>query len=112
MSKYHEKFRDWKVGQAWIVKRTDGILKEIRTACSLKRRKIQSKIRCRRVKAKLLAKHRDRERNRVLDIYHKIANEIVKNRTENEFGNSLRKPSKKLVKKINYSKELNERLHR
>ena len=23
--KYHEKFKDWKVGQAWLVKRTDGI---------------------------------------------------------------------------------------
>lgn len=50
----------------------------IRTAYFLKRRKIQSKIRCRRVKAKVLAKYRDREKNRVLDIYHKVAYKIVK----------------------------------
>ena len=49
----------------------------IRTAY-LKRRKIQSKIKCRRVKAEVLAKYCERERNRVLDIYHKVANKIVK----------------------------------
>ena len=108
---YHEKFRDWKIGQAWLVKKgnetylnvvfsknvemrnyedvigvdvnennvttaaSHGFImfetkeRVIRTTYFLKRRKIQSKIRCRRVKAKLLAKYRDRERNRVLDIY-------------------------------------------
>ena len=49
----------------------------IKTAYFLKRRKIQRKIMCRRVKAEVLAKYRDK-RDRVLDIYHKVANKIVK----------------------------------
>ena len=149
--KYHEKFRDWKVGQAWLVKRTDGIYlnvvfsknveirncrdvigvdvnennvtiatnqnfikfetreRVIRTAYFLKRRKIQSKIRCRRVKAKVLAKYHDRERNRILDIYHKVANKIVALKTNSAIA---LENLKEIRKKINYSKELNGRLHR
>jgi len=133
---YHEKFRDWKIGQAWLVKKEDEtylnvvssknvemgdcvdvigvdvnennvtiatnqnfitfVTRErmIRTAYFLKRRKIQSKIRCKRVKAEVLTKYRDRERNKILDIYHKIANEIVKIALKNEFSNSLRKPQR------------------
>ncbi len=150
---YHEKFRDWKVGQAWLVKRADGIYlnvvfsknveirdftevigvdvnennitiatkqnfikfktreRVIRTAYFLKRKKIQTKIKCRRVKSKVLAKYRDRERNRVLDIYHKIANEIVKVALETNSAIALEN-LKEIRKKINYSKELNGRLHR
>ena len=151
--KYHEKFKDWKVGQAWLVKRTDGIYlnvvfskeveirtcrdvigvdvnennvtiatnqnfikletreRVIRTAYFLKRRKIQSKIRCRRVKAKVLAKYRDRERNRVLDIYHKVANKIIKVALKTNSAIALEN-LKEIREKINYSKELNGRLHR
>ncbi len=149
--KYHEKFRNWKVGQAWLVKRDDEVYlnvvfsknveirdykdavgvdvnennvtiatnqgfimfetkeRVIRTAYFLKRRKIQRKIRCRRVKAKLLAKYRDRERNRVLDLYHKVTNEIVKIALKTNSAIALEN-----LKEIsmNYSKELNGRLHR
>ena len=49
----------------------------IRTAYFLKRRKTQRKIRRKRVKAEVLAKYRDRERDRILDIYYKVANKIV-----------------------------------
>jgi len=151
--KYHEKFKDWKVGQAWLVKRADGIYlnvvfsknieirdcrdvigvdvnennvtiatnqnflvfetKEriIRTAYFLKRRKIQSKIRCGRVKSKVLAKYCGRERNRVLDIYHKVANEIVKIALKTNSAIAL-EDLKEIRKRINCSKSLNGRLHR
>ena len=150
---YHEKFRDWKIGQAWLVKKNDKIYlnvvfsksveirdyrdvmgvdvnennvttatsqgfimfetkeRVIRTAYFLKRRKIQSKIGCRRVKAKVLAKYRDRERNRVLDIYHKVTNKIVKIALKTNSSIALEN-LKEIRRKINCSKELNGRLHR
>ena len=150
---YHEKFRDWKIGQAWLIKRNDKIYlnvvfsksveirdyrevigvdvnennvtiansqrfimfetreRVIRTAYFLKRRKIQSKIRCRRVKAKVLAKYRDRERSRVLDIYHKVTNKIVKVALRMNSAIALEN-LKEIRRKINCSKELNGRLHR
>ena len=83
----------------------------IRTAYFLKRRKIQSKIGCRRVKAKVLAKYRDRERNRVLDIYHKVTNKIVKIALKTNSAIALEN-LKEIRRKINCSKELNGRLHR
>jgi len=150
---YHEKFRDRKVCQAWLVKKDDSVYlnvvfsksieirdckdvvgvdvnennvtiatnrgfitietkeKVIRMAYFLKRRKIQSKIRCRRVKSKLLAKYRGRERNRVLDIYHKVANEIAKVALETNSAIALEDLTG-IRDKINHSKELNGRLHR
>ncbi len=150
---YHEKFRDWKAGQAWLVKRADGIYlnvvfsknverrdygdvvgvdvnennitiatgqsfikfetreRAIRTAYFLKRRKIQNRVKCRRVKTRVLAKYRNRERNRVLDIYHKVANEIIKSAIKTNSAIAL-EDLKKIREKINYSKELNGRLHR
>jgi len=150
---YHEKFRDWKIGQAWLIKRNNKIYlnvvfsknveirdyrevigvdvnennvtiansqrfimfetreRVIRTAYFLKRRKIQSKIRCRRVKAKVLAKYRDRERSRVLDIYHKVTNKIVKVALKTNSAIALEN-LKEIRRKINCSKELNGRLHR
>ena len=150
---YHEKFRDWKIGQAWLIKRNNKIYlnvvfsknveirdyrevigvdvnennvtiansqrfimfetreRVIRTAYFLKRRKIQSKIRCRRVKAKVLAKYRDRERSRVLDIYHKVTNKIVKVALRMNSAIALEN-LKEIRRKINCSKELNGRLHR
>jgi len=107
---YHERFKNWKIGQAWLVKRADGVYlnvvfsknveirdckdivgvdvnennitiatnqnfvvfetreRVIKIAYFLKRRKIQSKIRCKRVKTMVLTEYRNRERNRVLDI--------------------------------------------
>ncbi len=151
--KYHEKFRVWKVGQAWLVKRVDGIYlnvvfsrntkikegkdvigidinennitvaypegfvtfktreRDIRTAYFVKRRKIQFKIKCGRVKAKVLSKYRDRERNRVLDIYHKVVNEIVKIALKTNSAIALEN-LKEIRIKIRYSREINGRLHR
>ena len=149
---YHGKFRDWKIGQAWLIKNDKIYLnvvfsksveirdyrevigvdvnennvtiansqrfimfetreRVIRTAYFLKRRKIQSKIRCRRVKAKVLAKYRDRERSRVLDIYHKVTNKIVKVALRMNSAIALEN-LKEIRRKINCSKELNGRLHR
>ncbi len=150
---YHEKFKNWKVGQAWLVKRDDEIYlnvvfsknieirdckdvvgvdvnennvtvatnrgfvvfetreRVIRTAYFLKRRKIQSKIRCKRVKTKVLTKYRNRERNRVLDIYHKVANEIVRIALKTNSAIALEN-LKEIRTRINYSKELNGRLNR
>ena len=151
--KHHEKFRDWKVGQAWLVKRGNGIYlsvvfsrnvgierskdvigidinennvtiatttgfvrfetmeREIRTAYFVKRCKIQKKIKCRRAKAKILAKYRNRERNRVLNIYHKVANEIVKISLKTNSAIAL-EDLRNIRSKINYSREINGRLHR
>ena len=151
--KYHEKFRDWKVCQAWLVKRSNGIYlnvvfsrnvgierskdvigidinennitiatttgfvrfetmeREIRTAYFVKRCKIQKKIKCRRAKAKILAKYRNRERNRVLNIYHKVANEIVKISLKTNSAIAL-EYLRNIRSKINYSREINGRLHR
>lgn len=150
---YHEKFRGWKVGQAWLVRKDDGVYlkavfskdvevnhsenvigvdvnennvtvsspegfitfetreKEIRTGYFSKRRKIQKKIRSRKVRNRFFAKYRNRERNRVLDIYHKVANKIV--------GIALRTNSAialedltKIRDRIRYSRKMNGRLHR
>lgn len=150
---YHERFRDWRIGQAWLVRRDDGVYlnvvfskeveirdyrdvvgvdvnennvtvatnrgfavsetkeRVIRTVYFLKRRKVQSKIRCRRARAKVLAKYRNRERNRVLDIYHKVSGEIVRIALEANSAIAL-EDLKGIRAKINYSKELNGRLHR
>ena len=150
---YHEKFKDWKIGQAWLVKKDNGIylnvvfsknveIKDykdvigvdvnednvtiatnrgflmfktreriIRTVYFLKRRKIQTKIRCMRVKNKVLAKYRNRERNRILDIYHKVAIQIVKIALKTNSAIALEN-LKGIREKINFSKELNGRLHR
>jgi len=150
---YHERFKDWKVGQAWLVRKPDGVYlnvvfsknvemlhcvdvigvdvnennitvatnrgfvnfgtreRVIRTAYFLKRRRIQTKIKSKRVKARILAKYRDRERNRVLDIYHKVANEIVRLALKMRSAIAL-ESLKEIRSRINYSKELNGRLHR
>ncbi len=150
---YHEKFKEWKVGQAWLVKRGDDVYlnvvfsknveirgcrdvigvdvnennitvatnrgflvfetreRVIRTTYFLKRRKIQAKIRCERVKAKILAKYRGRDRNRILDIYHKVANEIVRIASETNSAIALEN-LKGIRTRINRSRELNGRLHR
>ena len=152
-AEYHERFKGWKVRQAWLVKRGDEIYlnvvfsksvatrdygdvigvdvnennvtiatnqnfvtfetreQVIRTAYFLKRRKIQSKIRCRRVKAKVLAKYRDRERNRILNVYHKTANEIIKIALETSSAIAL-EDLREIRTRVKYSKEINGRLHR
>ena len=85
--------------------------KEIRTAYFVKRRKIQKKIKCKKARKRVLKKYRNRERNRVLDIYHKVANKIVKIVLETNSAIALEN-LKNIRQKINYSPELNGRLHR
>jgi len=150
--KYHGKFKEWKAGQAWLIRRNDEVYlnvvfsrdveirecedvigvdvnennitiatnqfirfetkeKEIRTAYFVKRRKIQKKIKCKRARNRALAKYRKRERNRVLDIYHKIANKIIKIALETNSAIAL-EDLKNIRSKIDYSPELNGRLHR
>ena len=71
----------------------------IKTAYFLKRRKIQRKIKYRRVKAEVLAKYRDK-RDRVLDIYHKVANKIVKVTLETNSAIALASKRKKINQSI------------
>jgi|Deesub1362B_J571_1020462.scaffolds.fasta_scaffold08958_2 putative transposase len=151
--KYHERFRDWKVGQAWLIKKDYELFlnvvfskdievekpidvigvdvnennvtiaklngfgkkvtreKVIRTVYFLKRRKIQSKIKVGKTRRKLLVKYSGRERNRILDIYHKAANWIVEEALETGSAITLEN-LKNIRKKIKYSKKMNGRLHR
>jgi len=85
--------------------------KTIRTAYFLKRRKIQSKIKTGKTRRKLLAKYGEREKNRVLDVYHKVANCIVKKALKNNSAIALEN-LKNIRRKIKYSSEMNGRLHR
>ncbi|MCD6538456.1 IS200/IS605 family accessory protein TnpB-related protein, partial [Candidatus Bathyarchaeota archaeon] len=62
-------------------------------------------------KAKILAKYRNRERNRVLNIYHKVANEIVKISLKTNSAIAL-EDLRNIRSKIDYSREINGRLHR
>ena len=51
--------------------------REIRTGYFVKRRKIQKKLRSGKRRKELLEKYGQRERNRLNDLYHKLANKIV-----------------------------------
>jgi putative transposase len=86
----------------------------IRTTYFLKRRKLQSKPRLN--EKPLMNKYRGRERRRIKDIYHKIANQIIT--VAKEAGASvvaleklknIRKTNKKRIK---HSKAMNGRLNR
>ncbi|ANF22232.1 RNA-guided endonuclease InsQ/TnpB family protein [Thermococcus piezophilus] len=152
-AKYHEKFGDWKVGQAWLVRTPKGVFlhvvfsravevrepkafigvdlnennvtlslpngeflqiitheREIRTGYFLKRRKIQRKIRAGKKRKELLEKYGQREKNRLNDLYHKIANKIVE-LAEEYCGIALEDLSE-IRDSIRYSAEMNGRLHR
>ncbi|BAD86031.1 probable transposase [Thermococcus kodakarensis KOD1] len=152
-SKYHEKFRDWKIGQAWLVRTPKGVFinvvfsrevevrepeafvgvdlnennvtlslpngefvqiltheREIRTGYFLKRRKIQKKLRTRKKRKELLEKYGQRERNRLDDLYHKLANKIVE-LAERYSGIALEDLTE-IRDSIRYSAEVNGRLHR
>ena len=152
-AKYHEKFKDWKVGQAWLVKTSKGVLinvvfskeveirepkafvgvdlnennvtlalpngefvqiitheREIRTGYFVKRRKIQKKIRAGKKREELLQKYGERERNRVNDFYHKIANVIVE--FAKRYGGIAFEDLTEIRDSIRYSAEMNGRLHR
>ncbi|WP_456396662.1 RNA-guided endonuclease InsQ/TnpB family protein [Thermococcus sp.] len=150
---YHEKFKGWKVGQAWLVKTPKGVFlnvvfskevevsepeafvgvdlnennvtlslpngefvqiitheREIRTGYFVKRRKIQRKIRGGKRRKELLEKYGQRERNRLNDLYHKLANKIVE--LAEKYGGIALEDLTKIRDSIRYSAEMNGRLHR
>ena len=151
--KYHEKFKYWKIGQAWLIKRNNDLFlnvvfskevevekpinvigvdvnennvtiakpndferrvtgeKNIRIAYFLKRRRIQSKIKGGEIRRKLLAKYGEREKNRVLDVYHVVANWVVKEALKSNSAIAL-EDIKNIRKRIKFSREMNGRLHR
>ena len=152
-AKYHEKFKDWKVGQAWLVRTPKGTFlnvvfskeveveepkafvgvdlnennitlslpngefiqiitheRELRTGYFVKRRKIQQKIRAGKVKKELLEKYGLRERNRLNDIYHKLANKIVE--VAEKYGGIALEDLTEIRESIRYSAGINGRLHR
>jgi len=152
---YHEKFRDMKLGQAWLIRRNGELwlkavfrkcaeLKEpngralaidvnennvtiaspngfkqiitherpVRTAYFLKRRRIQSAIKYGKRKQRLLAKYRDRERRRVEDIYHKVANQIIEQALNEDVNTIILEKLTHIRRKIHYTRSMNGRLHR
>ncbi|WP_042698286.1 RNA-guided endonuclease InsQ/TnpB family protein [Thermococcus sp. PK] len=152
-AKYHEKFREWKIGQAWLVKNPKGVFlhvvfskevevreskavvgvdlnennvtlslpdgnfiqiitheKEIRTGYFVKRRKIQRKLRAGKKREELLEKYGRRERNRLNDLYHKLANKIVE--LAEKYGGITLEDLTEIRDSIRYSAEMNGRLHR
>ncbi|WP_297490981.1 transposase [Thermococcus sp.] len=152
-AKYHERFKDWKVGQAWLVRTPKGVFlnvvfskevevrepkafvgvdlnennvtlslpngefvqiitheREIRTGYYVKRRKIQKKLRGGRKRKELLEKYGERERNRLNDLYHKLANKIVE--LAEKYGGIALEDLTEIRDSIRYSAEMNGRLHR
>jgi len=150
---YHEKFKEMKIGQAWLVKSEDGFYlkvvfsktvelvepngraiavdvnegnvafgskehirnietgeRVIRTAYFLKRRRLQSKPRLN--EKPLMAKYRGRERRRVEDIYHKLANQIIDEAKELKASTIVLEELTNIRKRTRRSKELNGRLNR
>ena len=152
-AEYHEKFKGWKVGQAWLVRTLKGVFinvvfskevemkepeafvgvdlnennvtlslpngefvqiitheREIRTGYFVKRRRIQKKIRAGKRRKALLEKYGERERNRLTDLYHKLANKIVE--LAEKYGGIALEDLTEIRDSIRYSAEVNGRLHR
>ncbi|WP_010479494.1 RNA-guided endonuclease InsQ/TnpB family protein [Thermococcus zilligii] len=152
-AKYHERFKDWRIGQAWLVRSKKGVFlnvvfskdveirepeafvgvdlnennvtlslpdwkfvqiitheREVRTGYFVKRRRIQKKLRAGRKKEKLLEKYGERERNRLNDLYHKLANKIVE--LAGKYGGIALEDLAEIRNSIRYSAEMNGRLHR
>jgi len=152
-AKYHEKFKTWKVGQAWLVRTPKGVFinvvfskevevrdpkafvgvdlnennvtlslpngefvqiitheREIRTGYFVKRRKIQKKLKTGKKRKELLEKYGERERNRLTDLYHKLANKIVE--LAEKYGGIALEDLTEIRESIRYSAEMNGRLHR
>ncbi|MGQ4913174.1 MAG: RNA-guided endonuclease InsQ/TnpB family protein [Candidatus Asgardarchaeia archaeon] len=151
--KYREKFRGWKVGQAWLVRTPKGVFinvvfskevevrepeafvgidlnennvtlslpngkfvqiitheREIRTGYFVKWRRIQKKLRTGKKRKKLLEKYGERERNRLNDLYHKLANKIVE--LAEKYGGIALEDLTEIRESIRYSAAMNGRLHR
>jgi len=152
-AKHHEKFKGWKIGQAWIIKTPKGVFinvvfskevkvrepeafvgvdlnennvtlslpngnfvqiitheREIRTGYFVKRRRIQQKIRAGKRRKELLEKYGERERNRLNDLYHKLANKIVE--LAEKYGGIALEDLTEIRESIRYSAVMNGRLHR
>ena len=84
--------------------------KKIRTSYFVKRKKIQKKIRAGKKRKMLLEKYGERERNKILDLYHKVANRIVEE--AEKYGGIAMENLEKIREKIRYGKKINGRLHR
>ena len=82
----------------------------VRTACFLKRRRLQFKPRLN--EKPLLAKYRGRERRRVEYIYHKLANQIIAYAKEESASAIVLEDLKNMRKKSRGSKAINGRLNR
>jgi len=82
----------------------------IRTAYFLKRRKLQSRPRLN--EKSLLAKYSGRERRRVEDIYHKVANQIVGEAKELKASTIVLEELANIRKRIKRSKAVKGRLNR
>jgi len=152
-AKYHEKFKGWKVGQAWLVRTPKDVFlnvvfskeveirapkafvgidlnennvtlslpngefvqiitheREIRAGYFVKRRKIQKKLKAGKRRKKLLEKYGKRERNRLTDLYHKLANKIIE--LAEKYGGIALEDLTEIRDSIRYSVEMNGRLHR
>jgi putative transposase len=155
--RYHDRFKDMRLGEAWLVLRDDGnlylnvvfrqtiVLPEInmdakviavdinenivvfgnnefverfetnegiiRTRYFLKRRRIQSKIRGRGLRARLLGKYRDREWRRIKEIYYKAVKRIISKARE-VGATVIVMEGLKVYKEDKDSRELNGRIHR
>ncbi|MCL7394308.1 MAG: RNA-guided endonuclease TnpB family protein [Thaumarchaeota archaeon] len=156
--RYHEKFKNMRLGEARLVLKDDGnlylnvafhqavMLPEIsadakviavdvnenaivygnddfierfetnegiiRTRYFLKRRRIQSRIRGKWLRARLLEKYRSREWRRIKEIYHKAVKRIIDKAKEADVKIIIMEDLKHLNRKNTGSKELNGRLHR
>ncbi|WP_175060081.1 RNA-guided endonuclease TnpB family protein [Thermococcus sp. 2319x1] len=84
--------------------------REIRTGYFVKRRKIQKKLRTGKKRKELLEKYGERERNRLNDLYHKLANKIVE--LAEKYGGIALEDLTEIRESIRYSAEMNGRLHR
>jgi putative transposase len=84
----------------------------IRTRYFLKRRRIQSKIRGRGLRARLLGKYRSREWRRIKEIYYKAVKRIIDKAKEADVKIIIMEDLKHLNRKDKDSRELNGRIHR
>ena len=84
--------------------------REIRTGYFVKRRKIQKKLRVGKKRKELLEKYGEMERNRLNNLYHKLASKIVE--VAEEYGGLALEDLTEIRDSIRYSAEMNDRLHR
>jgi putative transposase len=84
----------------------------IRTRYFLKRRRIQSRIRGRGLRARLLGKYKGRERHRVGEIYYRATKEIIDKAKEVGATIIVMEDLRRLNEEDKGSRELNGRIHR